>query len=77
MFSFLHLFCNFTRSFNSPPFATVSVEHISGSQPAEVQNLGKFYVLTSNLLLNVKFSLLNFFPDMHLLVSCYKISVTI
>ncbi|CAA7402981.1 unnamed protein product [Spirodela intermedia] len=33
------LFSSHSGSFNSPPFATVSVEHISGSQPAEVLNL--------------------------------------
>ncbi|CAA6666206.1 unnamed protein product [Spirodela intermedia] len=33
------LFSSHSGSFNSPSFATVSVEHISGSQPAEVLNL--------------------------------------
>ena len=45
---YLEIYCisffsnfNCTRSFDLLPFASVVVEHISGSQPAEVHNLGK------------------------------------
>lgn len=33
----------FGRSLHSPPFATVAVEEISVSHPAEVHNLGTFH----------------------------------
>ena len=34
------------RSIHNLPFATIEVEEISGSQPAEVQNLGRYVNLS-------------------------------
>lgn len=39
-FSFISYLCD--RYAHNLPFATIEVEEISGSQPAEVQNLGMY-----------------------------------
>ena len=39
---FIQLFCVCDRYAHNLPFATIEVEEISGSQPAEVQNLGTY-----------------------------------